>query len=120
MRKLAILPAFFILFGCANNQYAVKYAMDAWETLDEAFFSWASLQPSIIQYLVDQDRLDEAKQVYETFKSAVSKWIKIKDQVEALLTKAATGDVDAEAVNKLFTQARDLLREVGALRGVPQ
>lgn len=120
-RYLLILPV-ILSIGCASafGQQAVRYAMSAWETLDEAFFSWAIVQPNIVEYLMNEGKEDEAKQVFATFKSAVGRWVKIKDEIETVLVKAAkAGKLDSDELNNLFDKARSLLHEVGALRKVP-
>lgn len=122
MRKAIILPI-FLFASCAGafRQQAIEYAMGAWETLDEAFFSWAMVQPSIVEYLVDQGKKDEARKIFNTFKLVVGEWIKIKDEVEAILVKAAkAGQLeDPNRLNELFNKARKILHNIGALKRMP-
>jgi hypothetical protein len=119
-KKYLILP---LLLSCAHayGKETVEFAMSTWDTLDEAFYSWAVVQPNIIDYQIDQGDAEGARKTYERLKKAVSLWMPIKEEVEGLLAKATkdTSQLDYEKLKNLFSRARDVLRSIGALTKSP-
>ena len=115
-KKLLIFSLAFLACATFKN-HAVEYAMSAWETLDEAFYSWSKVQPLIIQYHLSEGRRDEAERVFNRLQKAVDRWIPLKDRVEELLVSLGKefNEAMATEMKDLFEEAKKILRETGAL-----
>ena len=115
MKRTSLLCA-RVLLACSQvlSQKSVKYAVDAWEILDTAFYTWVMDRTDDIEALVAQGRQEQAKLVFNKLDRALKVWLPLKDEIEKRLTMAARGKaINREDLNVLFQDARNFLASLG-------